>query len=649
MTPILPYVLSTLEGQIRNKGQGDRILRKKREYSKLYRMGEFFTKSIDNLSHGLTVKKAMESLGLKDAKDLLSGMEVRLLNHQVIGVAWMIAKEESSDCGGILADDMGLGKTVQMIATMVTNQASLDEEHRTTLIVVPAALLNQASPRYNFYIPGDIEASQEIDWLAVNGYVNLSMLDDLPDIICDVSGILARAKFYRAVADEAQFIRNRATRSSISLAYVQAKYRWMLTGTPVTNTLADIYGLLRFGRLRPWNDWTKFEAHIAKVQYSDAPLAGSRAQAILKPILLRRTKNSTLEGKPILQLPNKDIQIVKLEFSRDERDLYDSFERRTKIRLNRFIRERTLVKNKAVVLVMILRLRQLCCHPNLILSQAEEYDDPTLLVGSDSDREIARATKVMGGAWVAEVKKSGQGNDKENLKAETEYETGAAKGYRPCPTCQKMTDLTPSKVFRASAFEPTDEELTKHARDTRRRKGARRMSDVKTRSPSPKASLDDSGLDDSDDDLPDVSTILDRRPAKRQKKSHAIDDDDDEVVDLTIDQVSKLTGNAKSPLSDSKNDSDLMDEKPSLNNSISHNDDEKRKSPTKERERDDKLKPSDAVIATWSRGDDGLEPSAKMIGLLDLLQEWEATGDKTIVYSQSPGAGASGKLKVCPD
>lgn len=48
---------------------------------------------------------------------------------------------------------------------------------------------------------------------------------------------------------------------------------------------------------------------------------GSRAQAILRPILLRRTKNSMLEGKPILELPNKDIEIVKLDFSRDERDV----------------------------------------------------------------------------------------------------------------------------------------------------------------------------------------------------------------------------------------------------------------------------------------------------------------------------------------
>jgi len=95
----------------------------------------------------------------------------------------------------------------------------------------------------------------------------------------------------------------------------------MLTGTPVTNTLADIYGLLRFGRFRPWNDWSAFNEYVAKVQFEDAPLAGSRAQAILKPLLLRRTKNSTLEGEPILQLPPKEIEIVTLKFTPEEREV----------------------------------------------------------------------------------------------------------------------------------------------------------------------------------------------------------------------------------------------------------------------------------------------------------------------------------------
>lgn len=71
-------------------------------------------------------------------------MEVRLLPHQLIGVSWMIDQERNSPHkGGILADDMGLGKTVQMIATMAINQPSDEDNSRTTLIVVPAALMFQ--------------------------------------------------------------------------------------------------------------------------------------------------------------------------------------------------------------------------------------------------------------------------------------------------------------------------------------------------------------------------------------------------------------------------------------------------------------------------------------------------------------------------
>ena len=106
------------------------------------------------------------------------------------------------------------------------------------------------------------------------------------DYIRDHGGVLSQVKFYRVIADEAQFIRNRyatgsfsrvflhsshgnhsGTRASFSLALIKSKLRWMLTGTPVTNTLADIYGLLRFGRFRPWNDWNDFNAHIVRPRH----------------------------------------------------------------------------------------------------------------------------------------------------------------------------------------------------------------------------------------------------------------------------------------------------------------------------------------------------------------------------------------------
>lgn len=163
------------------------------------------------------------------------------------------------------------------------------------------------------------------------------------------------------------------------------------------------------------------------------------------------------EGEPILQLPPKDIELCMLEFSEEERDvrycvtlvvcsyssrvsqLYDSFEKRSKIRLSKFIKERTLVKkyvvyylrvdywliinlvSHAIVLVMILRLRQLCCHPNLILVSSlhlltthirfitirqrdtDDFEDPTLLMAGDGEKELSRAIKYMGKSWVNDV------------------------------------------------------------------------------------------------------------------------------------------------------------------------------------------------------------------------------------------------------
>jgi SNF2 family DNA or RNA helicase len=74
--------------------------------------------------------------------DLLPGMSLPLMPHQIIGVQWMVDKEKSKHHGGILADSMGLGKTIQTIATMIANP-STDPTCKTTLIIAPLALLEQ--------------------------------------------------------------------------------------------------------------------------------------------------------------------------------------------------------------------------------------------------------------------------------------------------------------------------------------------------------------------------------------------------------------------------------------------------------------------------------------------------------------------------
>ncbi|TDL27983.1 hypothetical protein BD410DRAFT_781917 [Rickenella mellea] len=626
---------------------------------------------------GLTVKDALKDLGLKTLRDVLPGLEVRLLRHQVIGVSWMLHQEKNTPHkGGILADEMGLGKTVQMIATMAMNPPKHGSGGpRTTLIVVPVALLEQwkdeietksnglfrvhihhgrgkmKSPdqmrrydvilttyhslTYEFATPDGMDSGDESDYLSRHG------------------GPLTRMVFYRLILDEAQLIRNRSTQSSKAVAKLEAEHRWMLTGTPVTNSLADLYGLIRAGRYRPWNSWEDFDEYIGKTQLSDPPLAGMRAKEILKPLLLRRTKNAQLEGEPLLLLPPKDIDIVELEFSPDERLIYDNLERRSRMELNKFIKQNALVKNHAAVLVMILRLRQLCCHPNLILSMAEGYEDPSLIVGSDDAKELSKATKMMGKKWVAEIKQkfmrrarmedlefglddnggsdtdmacptckdffmngSGrvvecgheicidclsdlmqsavqhdnvfQGSEAEMAKAEKEYEAAVTRGFRPCPNCRQMFD--PKKVFFSSAFEPDDEEV-----DAARR-ADRKAASTSRESPSKEETPERDIMDlESDDEMPDFSQLLaSSAPKDKKGKGKALQDDN--VLDISLKDVDDATNPQEiGPV------------------------------------------PSEKVIATWKRGNVDLEPSAKMVALIDLLKEWDMDSncqDKAICFSQ---------------
>lgn len=88
------------------------------------------------------------------------------------------------------------------------------------------------------------------------------------------------------------------------------------------------------------------------------------------------------------------------------------------------------------------------------------------------------------------------------------------------PTCKKMNDLSADKIFKSAAFEPSDEELSNHARSKRReKKGKSSRSEVRLRSPSPLKSFEDFMISDSDDDLPDVASMFEDRPKKRQKKN----------------------------------------------------------------------------------------------------------------------------------
>ena len=163
--------------------------------------------------------------------------------------------------GGMLCDEMGLGKTCQMIALMAMHPPK-DRQRRTTLIIVPVALLTQwkeeieekcGQDTYDMLIyhgkdkkgvrPSTLMKYDVV--LTTYGTMSLEWYDEKKDRKDKRDGPLFECDFYRIILDEAQIIRNRGTRASKACVDLKARYRWVLSGTPLVNWLSDAFSYMR--------------------------------------------------------------------------------------------------------------------------------------------------------------------------------------------------------------------------------------------------------------------------------------------------------------------------------------------------------------------------------------------------------------------
>ncbi|KAH7101206.1 SNF2 family N-terminal domain-containing protein [Auriculariales sp. MPI-PUGE-AT-0066] len=178
---------------------------------------------------------------------------------------------------------------------------------------------------------------------------------------------LMQQRWYRVVLDEAHNIKNRNANMSKAAAELSSKYRWALTGTPIQNNIEELFPLFRFLRINPLRNLETFKELISiPISKGRTGRAMKRIQTILKAIMLRRTKASTLNGKPILELPARNVKVVECEFDASERQFYRSLEEKTAKIFNDMDRAGEVQKNYISVLVMLLRLRQTCDHPSLV-------------------------------------------------------------------------------------------------------------------------------------------------------------------------------------------------------------------------------------------------------------------------------------------
>lgn len=177
---------------------------------------------------------------------------------------------------------------------------------------------------------------------------------------------LSRVNWFRVVLDEAQSVKNHRTRAAQACWGLRAKRRWCLSGTPIQNAVDDLYSYFRFLRFEPFTVYKTFCSRI-KVPIKESPSKGyPKLQAILKMIMLRRTKGTLLDGEPIINLPPKSVELKKVEFSKEERDFYSKLEADSRAQFQIYAAAGTVKQNYVNILLLLLRLRQACNHPLLV-------------------------------------------------------------------------------------------------------------------------------------------------------------------------------------------------------------------------------------------------------------------------------------------
>ena len=190
------------------------------------------------------------------------------------------------------------------------------------------------------------------------------------------------------------------------------------------NNINELYSLIHFLRIKPYCEATNFrhdfsnplKGHSEKMKKT----AMKKLQALLKAILLRRTKKSKIDGKPILNLPERSTHARHADFSQDEHDLYRALESRTQLQFNKFLKAGTVGKHYSNILVLLLRLRQACCHPHLIKDFSQ-----TSGVVDISPADMMKLAKELAPDAIVRIKEQSLLNDDCALE---------------CPVCMDMTD-----------------------------------------------------------------------------------------------------------------------------------------------------------------------------------------------------------------
>jgi len=289
-------------------------------------------------------------------------MELR--PYQLEGLAWLQYLREQ-DLAGILADDMGLGKTAQTLAHLLLEKQAgrLD---RPALVVLPTSLIfnwkreaERFAPDLKILSLHGKDRAERFPLIAAHDVV----LTTYPLLWRDEESIVAH-DYHLLILDEAQTVKNAASRAAQLVRKIRTRHRLCLTGTPLENHLGELWAQFDFllpGFLGDGKSFAKtWRTPVEK--YGDQLRRDVLARRV-KPFILRRRKEDVAK-----ELPPKTVIVRTMELQGGQRDLYETVRSAMDQRVRDEIAAKGFARSQIVILDALLKLRQVCCDPRLLKS-----------------------------------------------------------------------------------------------------------------------------------------------------------------------------------------------------------------------------------------------------------------------------------------
>ena len=309
---------------------------------------------------------------LDEDEQIPEELEKTLRPYQKTGFKWLKTLDKYR-FGGILADDMGLGKTIQIISILLDYKKNTDES-KASIVVSPSSLslnwkneIEKFAPELNIkVIRGTAEERKEL----IQNIEKYDLIITSYDLLKrDVE--LYEKKNYNfkfIIADEAQYLKNNNTKNAKAIKTLIADTRFALTGTPIENSLAELWSIFDFvmpGYLFSYKEFkSTYEMAIVRDEDKEAM---NKLKMLIEPFVLRRTKKEVLT-----ELPEKTITVLNNEMEEEQRNIYLSYLVQAKQELQNEIDTNGYERSQIKILAALTRLRQICCHPGLFIEDYKE-------------------------------------------------------------------------------------------------------------------------------------------------------------------------------------------------------------------------------------------------------------------------------------